>query len=166
MARDGSVAPKERINIRFIPATGDQTAEVELPLKTVVLGDFTGRADETPLDQRKAISIDKNSFSSVMKEMDLERTVQVPNALVENDPDARLTATLKFGSLRDFSPDSIAQQVPELRKLVELRDLLTGLKGPLGNVPAFRKALSEIIEDPERRAELLAELEKNSAEEG
>ena len=28
----GSVAPKERINIKYIPATGDQQAEVELPL--------------------------------------------------------------------------------------------------------------------------------------
>ncbi|MEL6711539.1 MAG: type VI secretion system contractile sheath small subunit, partial [Pseudomonadota bacterium] len=32
MANEGSVAPKERINIKYIPATGDQQAEIELPL--------------------------------------------------------------------------------------------------------------------------------------
>lgn len=30
MSKEGSVAPKERINIKYIPATGDAQAEVEL----------------------------------------------------------------------------------------------------------------------------------------
>lgn len=158
MARDGSVAPKERINVKFVPATGGQQAEVELPLKMVVLGDFTGRASDAPVEQRKAIDIDKNNFGNVMKEMDLERTIEVANVLNDTDPDATLRTTLKFASLQDFAPDSVAQQVPELRKLVELREALTALKGPLGNMPAFRKALSEIVEDPMRRAELIEQL--------
>ena len=163
MARDGSVAPKERINVKFVPATGGQQAEVELPLKMVVLGDFTGRASEEPVETRKAIDIDKNTFSSVMKEMGLERTVEVANVLDDTDPDATLRATLSFSSLQDFSPDAIAQQVPELRKLVDLREALTALKGPLGNMPAFRKALSETVEDPMRRADLMQQLEKSAA---
>ncbi len=158
MARDGSVAPKERINVKFVPATGGQQAEVELPLKMVILGDFTGRASEVPVEQRKAIDIDKNTFGSVMKDMGLERTIDVANVLNDNDPDATLRTTLKFESLQDFAPDSIAQQVPELRKLVDLREALTALKGPLGNMPAFRKVLSEIVEDPLRRAELVEQL--------
>lgn len=28
MSRDGSVAPKERINIRYVPATGDTQEDV------------------------------------------------------------------------------------------------------------------------------------------
>ena len=94
MARDGSVAPKERINVKFVPATGGQQAEVELPLKMVVLGDFTGRASDAPVEQRKAIDIDKNNFGNVMKEMDLERTIEVANVLNDTDPDATLRATL------------------------------------------------------------------------
>ena len=34
MSKTGSVAPKERINIKYTPATEGQTDEVELPLKT------------------------------------------------------------------------------------------------------------------------------------
>ncbi len=41
MATDGSVAPKERVNIVYRPATGDAQAEVELPLKLLVMGDYT-----------------------------------------------------------------------------------------------------------------------------
>lgn len=43
-----SVAPKERINIKYVPATGDQQAEIELPHKMLVLGDF-GLNDPRPL---------------------------------------------------------------------------------------------------------------------
>jgi type VI secretion system protein ImpB len=48
-SKDGSVAPKERINIKYVPATGDQQAETELPLKMFVVGDFKGQAEETPI---------------------------------------------------------------------------------------------------------------------
>ncbi len=40
MSRDGSVAPKERINIRYVPATGDTQEDVELPLSMMVVGDL------------------------------------------------------------------------------------------------------------------------------
>lgn len=158
MSKRASVAPKERINIRYIPATGDQQAEIELPLKTVILGDFKGVSDDSPLEERQTVSIDKNSFASVLKEMGLSRQFEVQNRLQEEDPDATLQVDLDFEELSDFSPDSVAQKVPEVRKLVELRDALTALKGPLGNMPQFRKALAEIVEDPARRDEFLAEL--------
>ncbi|KZB51089.1 type VI secretion system contractile sheath small subunit [Thalassospira xiamenensis] len=161
--RDSSVAPKERINVKFVPATGDQQEEVELPLKMVVLGDFTGQADDTMVEERKAVSVDKNSFASVLREMKLERNLEVRDAL-RDDPDATMSLKLKFESLQDFSPDAIIEQVPELKKLSDLREALTALKGPLGNLPAFRKALGEIIDDPEKREALLSELDGSKDE--
>lgn len=161
MASRSSVAPKERINIKYISATGDQKQEVELPLKTLILGDFNGLADDTPLEERRVVAIDKGSFASVMKEMGLRRQFEVKNVLQGVDSDAALQVNLNFDSLQDFSPDVVARRVPELSKLIELRDALNALKGPLGNMPQFRKALVEIIEDSARREELLAELSAN-----
>lgn len=157
-----SVAPKERINVKFVPATGDQQEEVELPFKMVILGDFTGRADDTPIEERKTINIDKNNFSSVFKDMGIERDLEVSNVLQEDDPEATLTVSLKFEELQDFAPDSIISQVPELKKMADLREALTALKGPLGNMPAFRNALSELVGDEERRESLLSELSETS----
>lgn len=47
----GSVAPKERVNIKYVPATSNEQAEVELPHKMLVLGDF-GLDDSRALGQR------------------------------------------------------------------------------------------------------------------
>ena len=65
MAKEGSVAPKERINITFKPATGGAQEEIELPLKLMVLGDFTQQVDERKVEDRKPINIDKNNFDEV-----------------------------------------------------------------------------------------------------
>ena len=44
MARkESSVAPKERINVTFKPATGGAVEEIELPMKVMVMGDFLQR---------------------------------------------------------------------------------------------------------------------------
>ena len=48
--------------------------------------------------------------------------------------------------------------MPELNKLLELREALVALKGPLGNVPAFRKAIQGVLDDEAAREKLLAEL--------
>ncbi|MBJ6136501.1 type VI secretion system contractile sheath small subunit [Marinobacter litoralis] len=155
--KEGSVAPKERINIKYVPATGDQQAETELPLKMFVVGDFKGHAEETPIEDRKAISVDKNNFRSVMKEAGLTLSTSVSNKLEDGADD--LPVNLQIESLEDFSPDSIARQVPELKKLIELREALVALKGPLGNVPSFRSKLQELLDDERARESLLAELE-------
>ena len=52
-----------------------------------------------------------------------------------------------------------AAQVPELNKLIELREALVALKGPLGNIPAFRERLQALIASEESREKLLAELD-------
>ena len=157
MAKDQSVAPQERVNITYKPATGDAQAEVELPLKMLFIGDYTGRADERPLEDRKPVNVDKDNFQQVLAEHDLALTMTVPNTLTP-EPGAELSVNLKFKKLGDFSPDAVAEQVPELKKLLELRAALTALKGPLGNVPAFRKKIQSLLGDIDAREKLMKEL--------
>jgi type VI secretion system protein ImpB len=158
MPKEGSVAPKERINIVYKPATGNAKEEVELPLKMMVLGDFTLKEEETPLEERDPINVDKDNFGDVMRKQGLSLSVNVPDRL-SGEEGEELSAHLSFEQLKDFTPEQIARQVPELAKLMELRESLSFLKGPLGNVPAFRKHLQSMIDDPEARDRLVKELQ-------
>jgi type VI secretion system protein ImpB len=85
----------------------------------------------------------------------LNTTVQ---STLSGEPDAQLTVDLDFKSMKDFDTDAIVRKIPELKKLVNLRDALRALKGPLGHVPDFRKKIQELVQDEGTRARLLKEL--------
>jgi type VI secretion system protein ImpB len=156
MAKEGSVAPQERVNITYKSSVGDAQTEVELPLKMLFIGDYTGREDPRPVEERKPINVDKDNFQQVLAEQNLSLTMQVSNRLA--DDGSEMPVGLKFRRLGDFGPDAIVEQVPELKKLMELRLALTSLKGPLGNVPAFRRKIQALLQEEVSRAKLLEEL--------
>lgn len=159
MSDKGSVAPKERVNIVYKSHTGDKTEEVELPLKLLVLGDFSGRQSDEIVEERKTININKENFDEVMKSYGINMDLGVPNTLdADAKSGAQLNVQLKMRGIKDFSPDNIVEQVPELKSLLELRQSLLALKGPLGNVPAFRKSIQGILSDDKSREQLMREL--------
>jgi type VI secretion system protein ImpB len=157
MAKEGSVAPKERVNIVYRPAVGDAQEEVELPLKILVVGDFIQRRDERAVEDRAAINIDKDNFDDVLNAQQLKLNLTVPNKL-SADPDEEMSVDLGFESMKDFGPETLARKVPVLKKLLELRKALSSLKGPLSNVPEFRKKIQGLVDDDAAREQLLKEL--------
>ncbi|MCU1727863.1 type VI secretion system contractile sheath small subunit [Pseudomonas sp. 7P_10.2_Bac1] len=159
MAKESSVAPKERINITFKPATGGAQEEIELPLKLLVVGDYIHRFDGRKLEDRKPIAIDKMTFDEVLSKQGLELALSVPNRLQGEDSTDELAIGLRVNAMKDFNPASLVEQIPELKKLMELRDALVALKGPLGNAPSFRKAIEGVLADDVSRARVLSELD-------
>jgi type VI secretion system protein ImpB len=157
MAKEASVAPRERVNIVYRPATGDAREEVELPLKILVMGDFTGKEDDRMLEEREPVNIDKDNFDEVLKAQNIGLSVTVPNKL-SGEPDEDMNVSLKFESMKDFGPEAIAKNTPELNRLLELREALGSLKGPLSNLPDFRKKIQELVKDEAARERLLKEL--------
>ena len=157
MTNETSVAPKERVNIRFTPATGGQSEQIELPFKQLVIGRFNPRTDETALEDRECVDVDKDSFNSVMSAQELSLDFSVGDVL-SGEEDASIPVSLSFSTLRDFEPEQVVDRVPELRRLMQLRSALLALKGPLGNIPAFRKSVQSILDDEILRRKLLDEL--------
>lgn len=151
-----SESPKERINVTYKPATGDENAEIEIPYKVMVLGEFNPNEEKKPVEQKKAINVNKQNFNDVLKNQNLSVEFVVPNRLSDDGSD--MTIKLKLDGMKDFSPENIVENVAEMKKLMELRQSLIALKGPLGNVPAFRKAIEHAISDPLEREKLLFDL--------
>ncbi|WP_350307329.1 type VI secretion system contractile sheath small subunit, partial [Photorhabdus viridis] len=60
--------PKSRINIKLDLHTGGAQKKVELPLKLLVMGNYSHGQEQRPLSERKKVSINKNNFDSVMAE--------------------------------------------------------------------------------------------------
>jgi len=156
MAKKGSVAPKERINIVY-KSKVDGQEDVELPFKMLVMQDLTGRPKELDVEEREPVKIDRETFNEVMSSFDLNMDISVKDRL-SGEEQGLLPMHLQFKTLRDFTPDGIATQVPELQKLLELRDALASLKSPLGNKGNFRKRIQSILSDENARRQMLKEL--------
>ncbi|WP_297731757.1 type VI secretion system contractile sheath small subunit [Helicobacter sp. UBA3407] len=159
---DGSSSPKERINITYKAKTNGQNGEVELPLKLMVLSNLTGGDSEQPIEEREVLQINKLNFNQVMEKLNINTSFSVKNTL--NNEAEELEVNLNIISIKDFSPDNIAQQIPELKKLLQLREALMALKGPMGNIPNFRKAVLEALKNKDTREKLLLEIKQEDGE--
>jgi type VI secretion system protein ImpB len=162
MAQDKSFQdeiPKSRIQIKYKKATDGATQETELPLRLMLIGDYTLRQDGTPLEERKKLNVNKDNFEAVLKDQKLGLDLVVPNKLSGKEGDD-MAVKLQFESLKDFDPESIARQIPELNTMVQLRELLKDLKARVVTNKDFRKTLEGILKDKTKLDALIAELDK------
>ena len=162
MAQDKSFQdeiPKSRIQIKYKKATDGAMQETELPLRLMLVGDYTLRQDNTPLEERKKLNVNKDNFEAVLKDQKLGLDLVVPNKL-SGKADDDMAIKLKFEGLKDFDPESIARQIPELNTMVQLRELLKDLKARVVTNKDFRKTLETILKDKTKLDALIAELDK------
>jgi type VI secretion system protein ImpB len=150
MAKGPSKARESRVNI----AISDRLrggAEPELPFRMLVMGDYTLKDDKREIYDRKPIDINKSNFDSVMQSFNLSMDLTVKDKMVGT---GELPVSLRFGTLKDFRPESIARQVPQTKKLLELRDAMKALRPKMGD-KAAQKELMGAIKDPAMRDKIL-----------
>ena len=148
--------PPARVNLFLEVPDGDGTGKVELPFRTLVLGDFTGKADDTPLEDREVVDVNADNFESVMASMDLGLDMIVPDTIQGGDNDLRVN--LSIDSMDSFRPEEVAKQVPEIDRLVAVRNLLQDLRNRVVSMSSFRRQLEGIITDPAQLDKLVEEL--------
>lgn len=148
--------PKARINIKLDLHTGGAQKKVELPLKLMVMGDYSNGKEQCSLSERSKVSINKNNFDSVLAEYSPGLKLAVENTLAEDAGDTSVELT--FQSMKDFEPEQVARQIPQLRALLAMRNLLRDLKSNLLDNATFRQELERILKDDALSDELRAEL--------
>lgn len=148
--------PKARVNIKLDLHAGGAQKKVELPLKLMVMGDYSNGSEQRPLSERGKININKNNVDSVLGEFSPGLKLVVENTLPDEAADTAVE--LSFQRLKDFEPEQVARQVPQLRALLAMRNLLRDLKSNLLDNVTFRHELERILKDDALSDELRAEL--------
>ena len=148
--------PKARVNIKLDLHTGGAQKKVELPLKLVVMGDYSNGQENRPLSEREKININKNNFNSVLSEFSPTVNITVENTLTGDGSEE--SVKLSFREMKDFEPEQVARQIPQLKAMLAMRNLLRDLKSNLLDNVTFRKELENILKDPSLSNELRDEL--------
>jgi type VI secretion system protein ImpB len=149
--------PAARINLKLDVGKGDAKKTVELPLKLLVMGDFTGRQKEGRIADRERVSVDKNNFQQVMSDFGLSLSFAVENRLLGQGD---MMVNIPLTGIDSFKPENVASSVPALSRLLAARNLLKDLKSNLLDNREFRRRLEELIKDPEAARKLRTELQK------
>lgn len=148
--------PKARINLKLSLHTGGAQKKIELPLKLLTVGDFSNGKENRPLSEREKIDINKNNFDSVLSEFNPEVKLTVKNTLAGDGSEE--SVKLSFSGMKDFEPEQVARQIPQLRAMLAMRNLLRDLKSNLLDNATFRKELEKILKDPALSQELRDEM--------
>ncbi|MFO3905864.1 type VI secretion system contractile sheath small subunit [Enterobacter hormaechei] len=148
--------PKARINLKLALHTGGAQKKVELPLKLLTVGDFSNGKENRPLSEREKVNVNKNNFDSVLSEFNPEINLAVQNTLTGEGSEENIR--LQFSCIKDFEPEQVARQIPQLRAMLAMRNLLRDLKSNLLDNATFRKELEKILRDPALSQELRDEM--------
>jgi type VI secretion system protein ImpC len=146
MTAIGSVAPGERVNIVYRSQVGGVETEVELPLKLLILGDFTSRDDDALFEERRSFIVNEHNFNQVINDLDIELSFAVANHLAGGPPHER-HIQLRIKSLSDFSPRHLAHIDPVLKQALEFRQILLGLRNRGPEHSEFHHPLEYSFED-------------------
>ena len=158
-------ARPSRVEITYALHLPDGThVQEKLPLVIGVIADLTGDVEEerSPLvdSSRDFRRIHKDNFDEVLAKAKPHLKFEVPDRIKGK---GRFQLDLHFRELDDFHPDQIVRNVPELRAEQDRRKRLENLLNMLGSDPRLEARLQEIVDDPQKRAEFLAEMARRRA---
>jgi len=117
-----------RVQIEYDVFVDGAQRTVDLPFVMGVMADLSGASASGLPDvaDRAPVEIDAENFDKVLKAQKPTVKFNVPNSLSESGGD--LPVEITFESLEDFSPAAVARKVEPLRKLLQAREQLEGLK--------------------------------------
>ncbi|MBL8572765.1 MAG: type VI secretion system contractile sheath small subunit [Hyphomicrobiaceae bacterium] len=129
---------------------------VEIPFVMGVMSDLSGNASEVEKPEfadRTFLEFDMDNFDNRMKAIQPGVAFRVDNRLGDGGGE-QLSVKLNFSSMNDFSPASVAKQVPSLAKLLDARSQLANLLRYMDGKVSAEDALKKLLSDPDLMAAL------------
>lgn len=152
--------PKSRLTLRYKTEVNGQPEDITLPLRLLITGDFsqgTSKDRKVDLDERRVRNLDGTNTDSLMKDMGMTLSFAVQNK-IDPDREEDLQVHLPVDSMKSFSPDQVAENVPKLKGLITLKKLMEEMLSNVDNRKEFRKLLDELMSNPENLETVLADL--------
>jgi len=149
---------RPRVQITYDVETNGALEKVELPFVVGVLADLSGKPKEPlkPLKDRKVVTIDRDNFNDVLAKATPRVAMKVDNKLT--DDNTKLAVELNFKHLDDFEPARVAEQVPALRELLEMRQKLSQLLSKMEGNDKLEALLAEVLTNTDKAKSLAKEL--------
>lgn len=140
-----------RVHITYEVTTNGALEKVELPFLVGVLADLSGMPREPlrPLRDRNFVPIDRITFADVMKQQAPRVAFKVPNRLTNEE--GNIGVELNFNDMTDFEPDKVAEQVPALKELLDMRRRLVALQSRLEGNDKLERLLGEVLNQTEAK---------------
>ncbi len=145
-----------RVRIDYKVETEGAEPVLELPFVVGVMADLSAMTDQEkkPLKQRKFVPIDRDNFNDVMTRAAPRVAFRVANKVGDN-PEELLNVDLRFRSIEDFEPARIAEQVPVMNELLQMRKKLTELLGKMEGNDALEKLLADVLGNTEKKQAIM-----------
>ena len=125
-------------------------------MQDCVMADLSGspKAALKPLKDRKMTSIDRDNFNDVLAAATPRVALKVQNKLT--DQEGSIPVELNFKHMDDFEPAKVAEQVPVLKELLEMRQRLTYLQSKMEGNDKLESLLADILSNTDKATEALA----------
>ncbi|CAH1660463.1 Type VI secretion system sheath protein TssB1 [Hyphomicrobiales bacterium] len=137
--------------------------KIELPFVMGVLADLSGNAsavEKPDISQRKFLDVDMDNFDQRLAAIEPAVSFNVANKLGD-DSNEKLSVSLKFSKFEDFSPATVARQIPATAKLLEAREQLANLLRYMDGKMAASDQIKALLADPQLMATLKDRLGKS-----
>ena len=136
-----------RVQIQYDVELYGAEKRVQLPFVMGVMADLSGKPADPlpPVEERKVLEFDAETFDTRMKAMKPRVAFQVPNTLTG---DGNLNVELTFEKMDDFSPAAVAKKVDALKKLLDARNQLANLITYMDGKGDAEALVGRLLEDP------------------
>jgi type VI secretion system protein ImpB len=148
---------RPRVQITYDVETNGAMVKKELPFVVGVLADLSGQPKDPlpPVKERQFKSVDRDNFNDFLASNAPRVATRVANKLTGDD--SKLAVELNFKSMEDFEPARVAQQVPALKELLDMRTRLQQLLNKMEGNDKLESMLQDVLANTEKAMALAKE---------
>lgn len=152
-----------RVQITYDLEVGGSEKKTQIPFVVQVMGNFSGHKKKSPekIKNMSSPRIDQENFDVTLASIRPRLKISVDNK-ISNVPN-QLKFDIEFRSMNDFTPGSLANNLPKLKEIMQVRQRLLEIQSKIDGSETVENAMlylaknspaaNKINSTPDREAE-------------